>query len=383
MLETSSPVGRIPRPEQWNSLIPISRPSITDLEIGFVTDAVKSTWVSSLGEYLEKFEKEFAGFCEAKHAVSVFNGTVALHLALVAQDIGPGDEVIVPNLSFIATVNAILYTGATPVFVDIDPFNLGIDPDDVKRHITKKTKAILPVHLYGHPADMQALTAICEEHGLIMIEDAAEAHGALAYGKKVGSWGNCAAFSFYGNKIMTTGEGGMITTNDDTLNLRLRHLRDHAMSKTTRYWHDSMGFNYRMTNLQAALGYAQLLRIDDLLSRRKQIFEHYQRRLGHVDHISLNRSHAWANPTYWLVCLEFMDELTARRESLMNELKMMNVDTRPYFFPMSQMPYIRSTQEIHTPISERKSKEGINLPTYFDLTTQEMDYICDCILSLL
>src|SRR6185369_15237220 len=228
-------------------MIPISQPSITQKEIDYVTDAVKSTWISSLGKYIDQFEAEFAKFCGTEYAIAVSNGTVAIHLALVAHRIGPGDEVIIPNLTFVATANAVLHAGAKPVFVDIDPFNLCIDPVSVERAITPRTKAIMPVHLYGHPADMKKIMEVAERHKLIVIEDAAEAHGAKAYNKTVGGWGQCATFSFYGNKNLTTGEGGMITTNDKELNARCRHLRDHAMSKEKRYWHNEIGFNYRMT----------------------------------------------------------------------------------------------------------------------------------------
>ncbi|MCC7523897.1 MAG: DegT/DnrJ/EryC1/StrS aminotransferase family protein, partial [Chitinophagaceae bacterium] len=258
-----------------NSFIPISKPSITDKEIAYVTDAVSSTWISSLGKYIDRFETEFASFCGTRYGVATSNGTVALHLALVALGIGKGDEVIVPDLSFVATVNTILQAGAVPVFADIDPYNLCMDPRELEKVITSRTKAIMPVHLYGHPADMNAINAIAEKHNLLVIEDAAEAHGASIHGRKVGNWGVCGSFSFYGNKNITTGEGGMITTNDEALYNRLRHLRDHAMSKEKRYWHTECGYNYRMTNLQAALGCAQLERIDALMERKRQIFKIY------------------------------------------------------------------------------------------------------------
>ena len=235
--------------------IPISKPSITQLEIDYVTDAVTSTWVSSLGPYMDRFELEFAKFCGTKHAIAVSNGTVALHLALHTYGIGKGDEVIMPDLSFIATANSVLYTGAKPVFADIDESNLCLDPNDIEHRITSNTKSYYACNiLYGHPADMQKINAIAEKHGLLVIEDAAEAHGASIGNKKVGSWGDAATFSFYGNKNMTTGEGGMITTDDDVFAAKCRYLRDHAMSKEKRFWHTEMGFNYRMTNIQAALG---------------------------------------------------------------------------------------------------------------------------------
>lgn len=357
--------------------IPISKPSITEKEISYVTSAVESTWVSSLGEYINQFERDFASFCDTRYAVSVFNGTVAIHLALEALDIGPGDEVIMPNLSFIATANAVMHAGAKPVFADIEEGSLGIDPKDLVRRITPKTKAIMPVHLYGHPANMEPIMAIAKEYNLLVIEDAAEAHGAKAYGQTVGSFGICATFSFYGNKIITTGEGGMITTNDAALNEKLRHLRDHAMDKQKRYWHDMLGYNYRITNLQAALGCAQLDRVDFLLSRRKEILDIYRKNLSGIPRISFNKHMPWAEPTCWLVCMEIEGASEKERDAFIQILKENQIDSRPYFFPMSIMPYIN--EDADTPITFEKSKIGLNLPTYIDMTNEEIEYICSVI----
>lgn len=359
------------------AFIPISKPNITEKEISFVTSAVASTWVSSLGEYIVRFEKEFAAFCGVNYAVSVFNGTVAIHLALEALGIGEGDEVIMPNLSFIATANAVLHARAIPVFADIEPDTLGIDPKDIERKITRKTKAIMPVHLYGHPANMEPILEIASRHNLLVIEDAAEAHGAKAYGKTVGAFGKCATFSFYGNKIITTGEGGMITTNDQDLDKKLRHLRDHAMLKEKRYWHDTLGYNYRMTNLQAALGCAQLERIGYLLSRRNEILKTYEKHLAGVKRVSLNKHAGWAEPSCWLVCLEIEGASEEERDAFMLLLTEAGIDSRPYFFPMSFMPYINDP--VDTPITFEKYKIGLNLPTYIDLSEEEIEYVCSVI----
>jgi perosamine synthetase len=349
---------------------PISQPSITQKEIDLVTDAVSSTWVSSLGKYIDRFEEEFAAYCGSKYAVTTSNGTVAIHLALVALGIGKGDEVIIPDLTFIATANAVLYAGAKPVVCDIDPYNLCMDPKQLEQLITPRTKAIMPVHLYGHPADMRRINQIAEKHGLLVIEDAAEAHGSSIEGKKVGSWGHCATFSFYGNKNITTGEGGMITTDDEELYHKLRLLRDHAMSKEKRYWHETLGFNYRMTNLQAALGCAQMERVEELTAKRKWIFDMYQKYLGEETWLRLNRTCEWADNTYWIMCAE-IDELTEEtRDLLMKELKTRGVDSRPYFYPVSDMPYL--TLEANTPITHKVFKIGINLPTYFDLSENDI-----------
>lgn len=361
--------------------IPISQPSITQKEIDYVTDAVKSTWVSSLGKYIDRFEAEFADFCESRYAVSVSNGTVAIQLALTAHGIGEGDEVIMPNLSFIATANAVLHCNATPVFADIDAFNLCIDPKSIEALITPKTKAIMPVHLYGHPAQMDVILEIANKHGLWVIEDAAEAHGATVHGKRVGSWGHCATFSFYGNKNLTTGEGGMITTDDEDFYNRCKYLRDHAMSKEKRYWHTAPGFNYRLTNIQAALGCAQLERIDDFMAKRQIIFDWYNKYLGKIDGVNLNHTENWAKNAYWLICLENKNWNWESREKFMTELKKRGVDSRPFFYPMSQMPYL--TDVDNTPVTDRVYQQGINLPTYFDLKEEEVKFVCDVIIQLL
>ena len=351
---------------------PVSRPSLTGLEAEYVTRAVQSGWVSSIGEYINLFEKEFAAFCGTKHAITVSNGTVALHLALKVVGIGPGDEVIVPDLSFIATANAVLMTGATPVFADIDPDNLCLAPSELERLRTTRTRAVIPVHLYGHPADMTAIMAFGHRYGIAVIEDAAEAHGASVNGRRVGGLGTCGTFSFYGNKNLTTGEGGMITTDDDALAGRCRSLRDHAMSATRRYWHEELGYNYRMTNMQAALGCAQLERSEELLGARSKIFEWYRQELGALDGVVLNRASAWAKPCYWMVCAEFhlLDE--DRRALLMARMKERGVDSRPYFYPMSEMPYFARAE---TPVAHEVSRRGINLPTYVGLSQADVTAI--------
>lgn len=361
--------------------IPISEPSIGELEIEYVTDAVKSTWISSIGPYINRFEDEFASFCGTKHAIAVSNGTVAIHLALVAHGIKPGDEVIMPNLSFIATANAVYHAGAVPIFVDVNKVNLGLDPSLLEQHITDKTKAIMPVHLYGHPANMVAINEIAQKHNLLVIEDAAEAHGAQINGKTVGSWGDSATFSFYGNKNLTTGEGGMITTSDDAFADKCRFLRDHAMTKEKRYWHTELGYNYRMTNLQAALGCAQLSRIDDLLTKRQWIYNEYFKHLGQDDRIVLNRTESWATNSYWLICVEIVGLTDVTREVLMQQLKSAGVDSRPYFYPMSQMPYIN--EEVDTPVTFEVSQRGLNMPTFFDITAEQIERVCQTLLKLI
>ena len=355
-----------------DSFIPISKPFIGAREKELVLDALDSGWVSSIGKYIDEFEANFARYCGTAYALAVSNGTTGLHLALATLGLQPGDEVIIPDLTFVATANAVAYTGATPILADIDADTLCIDPMSVKSLISERTKAIIPVHLYGHPADMDALMEIGVAHGVDIIEDAAEAHGAEYKGRRVGGLGKCGVFSFYGNKVITTGEGGMLTTNDQEFYQHARRLRDHAMSSQRRYFHEERGFNYRITNLQAALGVAQLERIEEFLDRRAEIMSWYNSEIATTDYIRLNRVKNWAKSAFWMICLEvdWLDE--ARRDAFMRALKARGIDTRPYFCTMSSMPMYKQAP---LPISARKSQIGLNLPSYYELTKVEVQRI--------
>src|ERR1700722_18873554 len=355
-----------------DSFLPISKPFIGAREKERVLGALDSGWVSSIGKYIDEFETNFARYCGTEYAIAVSNGTTGLHLALATLGLQSGDEVIIPDLTFVATANAVAYTGATPVLADIDPDTLCIDPASVKSLISERTKAIIPVHLYGHPADMDALVAIGDKHGLDIIEDAAEAPGAEYKGRRVGSFGKCAVFSFYGNKVITTGEGGMLTTNDREFHQRAKRLRDHAMSPEKRYFHEERGYNYRITNLQAALGVAQLERIDEFLDRRTEIMSWYSSAIATTDGVRLNRVKNWAKSAFWMVCLEvdWFDE--ARRDAFMQALKARGIDSRPYFCTMSSMPMYRQAP---LPVASRKAQTGLNLPSYFELTKGEVQRI--------
>lgn len=352
--------------------IPISKPAIGERERELVLDALDSGWVSSIGKYIDQFEQQFARYCGVDHALAVSNGTTGLHLALATLGLGPGDEVIIPDLTFVATANAVAYTGATPVLADIDADTLCIDPASVRSLLSPRTKAIIPVHLYGHPADMDALTEIANTHGIALIEDAAEAHGAEYRGRRVGGFGKCAVFSFYGNKVITTGEGGMLTTNDREFYQRAKRLRDHAMSQHRRYFHEERGFNYRITNLQAALGVAQLERIDDFLARRAEIMNWYQAEIAVGDGVRLNRVKNWAKSAFWMVCLEVDAFDEARRDEFMAALKERGIDSRPYFCTMSAMPMYRQQA---LPVAHRKATIGLNLPSYYELARPEVQRI--------
>lgn len=363
-----------------SAFIPISKPYISTIEEKYVLDAVRSTWVSSLGKYIDTFEAEFAKYCGVKYALTTSNGTTSLHLALEALGIGPGDEVIVPDLTFIATANAVSYTGATPIFADISSDNLCIDIDSITKLISKKTKAIIPVHLYGHPADMDAINILAKTHNLYVIEDAAEALGAKYKNRPVGGLGSCGIFSFYGNKIITTGEGGMLTTNDEDLYNRAKLLRDHAMSSDRRYWHEEIGFNYRMTNLQAALGVAQLEQIDKFITKRSKVMSWYREFINTSKSIRLNYLDNWAKSSYWMICLEvdWLDEKL--RDDLMSKLRECGIDSRPYFYQISSMPMYKDALN---PITQRLSRIGINLPTYVEISQQDVQRVSSNVNSLI
>jgi perosamine synthetase len=353
--------------------IPVAEPSLTGNELAYVTDCVTSSWISSIGAYIPRFENEFARFCGVKHGIATSNGTTALHLALAICGIGAGDEVIVPSLTFVATANAVVYTGATPVFVDSEPRTWNIDPDDVARKITPRTKAIIPVHLYGHPANMDAINDLARAHNLFVIEDAAEAHGAEYKGRRTGALAHIGAFSFYGNKIVTTGEGGMLTTDDDALAEKARWLRDHGMSATDRYWHPVIGFNYRLTNIQAALGVAQMEQIDQFIARKRAIAQRYTELLAGVRGLTLPPEESWARSVYWMYSVLIGDDARCSRDQVMAHLKARRIDSRPFFHPIHVMPPYATGQSL--PIAERLSKQGINLPSSVTLSDTDIERI--------
>jgi perosamine synthetase len=353
--------------------IPISEPLLSGNEEAYVRDCVRSGWVSSLGKYIAEFEQHFAAFCGVRHGIAVSNGTTALHLALVALGIGAGDEVIVPTLTFIATANAVRYTGATPVFADSEARTWNLDPADVARRLTPRTRAIIPVHVYGHPADMDPLLELARVRGLHVIEDAAEAHGARYKGRRVGSLGKINAFSFYGNKIITTGEGGLLTTDDDALNEKVRFLRDHAMSPEKRYWHTEVGYNYRMTNLQAALGVAQMERIEEFIARKRRIAQLYNEGLRGLDFITLPPEAGWATSVYWMYSILIAKDFPISRDEVMARLHRQNIDSRPFFYPIHVQPPYQA--DLSLPVAEDLSRRGINLPSAVTLTEEDIQRI--------
>lgn len=369
-------------------MISVAVPSIGAKELEYAIDAIKSGWISSQGKYVNIFEEKFADYCGTKFGASVANGTAALHLALIILGIGKGDEVIVPALTYIAVPNAVTYTGAKPVFVDSEPSTWCIDPAKIEEKISPRTKAIIPVHLYGHPADMDLIMAIAKKHGLRVIEDAAEAHGAEylpagrhGKGRKVGGIGDIGIFSFYGNKIITTGEGGMLVTNNLAWHEKGQFLKNQAMSKEKKYVHSEIGFNYRMTNVQAAIGLAQLEKLDAFITQKRAIAQQYNQLLAGVKGISLPPEAAWAKNIYWMYSILVQDDFAVSRDELMAKLQTAGVETRPFFTCVhKQPPYLSHGHEV-LPVAEKLSLQGINLPSSVILTDKEIGYICSVIKS--
>jgi len=357
--------------------IPIAEPSLGDEELNNIIEAVKSGWISSKGKFIPRFEEEFAYYCGSKYGIATSNGTVALHLALVALGVTKGDEVIVPTLTFAATASAVVYTGANPVFVDSHPDYWCIDENKLAEKISPRTKAVIPVHLYGHPCDMDTIMGIARKHNLFVVEDAAEAHGAQYKGEKVGSFGDIACFSFYGNKLLTTGEGGMCLTNDEGLADRMRLLRDHGMNPQRRYWHDTIGFNYRMTNMQAAIGVAQLNKLDEFVERKRKLAEIYHSLLSGVEGINLPQEMPWAKSVCWMYSVLVEDDFGIDRDELMKRLGQQGIETRHLFHPLHVMPPYANKERM--PVAEALSQKGISLPSSTNLTPAQIEYITGAI----
>ena len=353
--------------------IPVYQPSLVGNEKKYVNDCLDSNWISSKGKYVSLFEKEFASYVNVNYATGVCNGTAALHLALLALGIGQGDEVIVPTLTYIASVNAISYTGATPIFVDALPDTWQIDPEEVRKSITPKTKAIMAVHLYGHPCEMSVLKEIADEHRLFLIEDCAEAIGSKYEGIHVGTFGDIATFSFYGNKTITTGEGGMVITNDQTIFDRVVHFKGQGLAKYREYWHDTIGYNYRMTNICAAIGLAQLEQVGTILSKKRHVAELY-RKLLEGSNFEVHGEIGNVYHSYWMVSI--LVSQANQRDEVREHLKQAGIETRPVFYPVHTMPMYSHKFQKHK-VAEDIGWRGINLPSYPDLSPEQIDYVCN------
>ena len=357
-------------------MIPVCEPYLRGNELLYIEDCLRTNWISSKGKYIQEFEEKFAAYCGCKYGVTTTSGTTALHLALATLNIGKGDEVIIPTFTNVATMFATMYTGAKPVLVDCDPLTFCIDANRIEEKITDETRCILPVHIYGHPCDMEPILELSMKYNLYVVEDAAEAHGAEYKGKKVGGLSHIGCFSFYANKIITTGEGGMLVTNNAELADRARLLKDLAHIHAKGFWHQEVGFNYRMTNMQAAIGLAQLEKIDDYIEKRRSIATLYNELLEDVNGIDLPIEKEWAKNVYWMYAIQ-----TRNREELAIRLLEKGIETRPFFIPMHQQPMISDNGSY--PIANEISKRGLYLPSGTGLPVKDIMYVCDSIKEIM
>lgn len=360
-----------------------TKPSITELELEFVNDAARNGWGEQCYEYISRFESAFCQYTGAKYAIATSSCTGAMQMGLAALDIKAGDEVIVGDSNWIASVAPVVHLGAKPVFVDIDPQSWCLDPDLVEKAITPNTKAIIAVHLYGNLCDMHKLREISETYNVPIIEDSAEALGSFYHGSHAGSIGKFGVFSFHGTKTMTTGEGGMFITSDRALYDRVLMLSNHgrAPTQSKQFWAEEIGFKYKMSNLQAALGCAQLERIGVLVEKKREIFSRYQEAFSKFEFIKMNPEPEGTINSYWMPTLVFDRHTGITRESLLEKFSSANIDARVFFWPLSSMPYFKSVKQ--NPIALDIPGRAVNLPSYHDLTTEQQGRVCDVILSML
>lgn len=364
---------------RFGRVIPVCEPLLAGNEERYVLECVRSSWISSKGAFLERFEAAFARYCGVRHAMACSSGTAALHLALHALDVGPGDEVIVPTFTIASCANMVHALGATPVFADVDPRTYTLDPRAAEALITPRTRALMGVHLYGHPCDMSALRALADAYGLWLLEDAAEAFGAEVDGRRAGSLGDVGVFSLYGNKIVTTGEGGMIVTDNDEMAAIVRELRDLGFYRPTHFWHRRQGFVSRLTNLQAAVGLAQIERADELVARREAIAARYDALLADVPGLVRPPRTPGTRNVCWMYALRIEEEaFGASRDRVMRSLGRRGIETKTFFIPLHLQPiYYRDAYEGRFPVAERIATQGLYLPSGPALTDEEIVYVAE------
>jgi len=370
-------------------MIPVCKPWLPGREKEYVNDTLNTNWISSAGKYIEKFEEEFSKFCGVKYGISCSSGFAALHLACAALGLKKGDEVIVPTFTMAACTNAIILTGAKPVLVDSDKETFCIDVNKIEEKITERTKAIMPVHIYGHSCDMDPILDLAKKYNLFIIEDVAEAHGGEYKGKKLGSIGNVGCFSFYANKIITTGEGGMCVTDNLELAERIKKLRNHAF-EVPRFIHNEIGFNYRLTNLQAAIGVAQVENVETLVEARRNVGIRYNKELSGIKGLILPVEKPYAKNVYWMYGVVLSDDISLTKEEVMQKLREEGIDTRSFFIPMHEQPaYVNKTIE-NSPdcsgnfeVAEKISKRGFYLPSSSNLTDEEIQFVCNKLKSII
>jgi perosamine synthetase len=376
-------------------LIPVNDPLLSAREEELVLECLRSGWISSAGTFIDEFEQRWAAYCGRRYGIAVANGTAALQLALKCIGLKPADEVIIPSFTIISCALAVIYNGGLPVLVDSDPRTWCIDPERIREKLTPRTRAIMPVHIYGHPADMDPLLKIAEEHKLAIIEDAAEAHGAeyrrgrhtsAPEWRRCGSFGEFSCFSFYANKLVTTGEGGMLLTDDPVLAERARSLRNLCFQTDRRFHHEELGFNFRLTNLQAALGVAQLERMDQIVARKRTIGQTYGRLLADIDGLTLAPEESWAKNVYWMYGVVLSEKIGIEAAEFAARLKNRGVETRPFFLGMHEQPVFRKPGlflDDRHPVTERLARRGLYLPSGLALTDEQINDVVQAIHGVL
>ena len=366
-------------------MIPVCEPLIHEKEIEHVMNCLKSGWISSKGKYVDRFEQEFSAYCGVKYGVTTTSGTTAIHLALAALGIGEGDEVILPTFTMIGSTFPVIYCDAKPVLVDCEPDTWNMDPAKLEEKVTERTKAIMVVHIYGHPVDMAGIWELAKKYNLWLIEDAAEAHGAEYKGRKAGGLGNVGCFSFYANKIVTTGEGGMVVTDDEVTYQRAVALKDLAHSKEKRFLHEHVGFNYRLTNLQAAIGVSQLERIDQLVEVKRRNAALYHEGLKEIEGLRLPVEKPYAKNVYWMYGVVVQEGFGMSSDELQTKLRGKGVETRSFFVPMHRQPVFQKLglfQKESYPVADYISERGLYLPSGLSLTKDQIEYVCKSIAEI-
>lgn len=366
-----------------NARIPYTKPSITDLEIDYVNDAIRHGWGENCYDYIRKFESAFKNYLKVDFSVATSSCTGALHMGLAAMGIGPGDEVILAEANWIATVAPIVQLGATPVFVDILEDSWCINPQMVKRSITKKTKAIIVTHLYGNLAEMNELIEIGESKNIPIIEDSAESLGSMYFKKFTGTLGYFGVFSFHGTKTATTGEGGMFVTNNEALYEKVLTLSNHGRvrGEVKQFWPELIGFKYKLSNIQAALGYAQILRLDELVTRKREIMNYYLNALGNRSELSFNIEHEYTRNSYWMPTIVFAQQTGIRRDRIISIFEQNQIDARNFFWPLSSLPMFYKNEK--DSIADSISSRAVNLPSFYDISTEDLDRVIYVINKLL
>ena len=360
-------------------MIPVNEPRLGSHELEYVMECLQTGWISSEGRFIEAFEQKWADYCGMKYGVAVSNGTAALQLAVASLDLKPGEEVILPTFTIISCAQAITYNGGTPVLVDCDPRTWCMDVGQIEAKITPRTRAIMPVHIYGHPVDMEPLRDIARRHNLIIIEDAAEAHGAQYKGVRCGSLGDINCFSFYANKIVTTGEGGMILTNSEVYASRVKSLRNLCFQKERRFYHTALGYNFRMTNIQAALGLAQVEAIETAIQQKRWMGREYTSRLCQFKDLQLPVEEAWAKNVYWMYGIVLNEATGMTAVDFARCLAEAGIATRPFFLGMHEQPVFQARGlfvDERYPVAERLARQGLYLPSGLSLTLAQVEEVC-------